>query len=308
MYNPMTRPALLAALGLLCFGCGPQSTPDDGFQAELAAYRRARIADLQDPEGWLSLAGLYWLEPGANTFGTDPGNDLVFPAGKAPPLLGTFTLADSTVRLDADPGAGITADGTPVTGPVLLTDADTTVFGHGTLRWFVIRRGDRRAIRLKDHRNPALLRFAGVDTYPDDIAWRVEARFEPYVPPRMLPVPTVLNTIEEQASEGRLVFEQQGETYTLDVVRDGEEERFFLIFGDATNGGETYDGGRYLKTELPDARGRVWIDFNRSYNPPCVFTPYATCPLPVPQNRLALPVTAGELKYGAGYRGGGATG
>jgi uncharacterized protein (DUF1684 family) len=148
----------------------------------------------------------------------------------------------------------------------------------------------------------------GLDTYPDDIAWRVEARFEPYVPPRMLPVPTVLNTIEEQASEGRLVFEQQGETYTLDVIRDGEEERFFLIFGDATNGGETYDGGRYLKTELPDARGRVWIDFNRSYNPPCVFTPYATCPLPVPQNRLALPVTAGELKYGAGYRGGGATG
>lgn len=304
----MTRPALLASLGLLLFGCGPQPASDAGFQAELAAYRQARIDDLQDPEGWLSLAGLYWLNPGANTFGTDPGNDFVFPAGKAPAFLGTFTLADATVRLDAEPGAGVTADGLPTAGPVHVTDADTTVFGYGTLRWFVIRRGDRRAIRLKDHQNPALVQFAGLNTYPGDAAWRVEARFEPYVPPRMLPVPTVLNTIEERASEGRLVFEWEGETHALDAVRDGDEELFFLIFGDATNGDETYGGGRYLKTQLPDARGRVWIDFNRSYNPPCVFTDYATCPLPVPQNRLSIPVTAGEKKYTGGYNGDGATG
>ncbi len=125
------------------------------------------------------------------------------------------------------------------------------------------------------------------------------ARFEPYESAVSINVPTVLGTTSRLTSPGTLVFSIGGETYRLDAIGEPGARELFVIFGDRTNGKETYSGGRFLTTPQPDAEGTVVIDFNRAYNPPCVFTPYATCPLPPPQNRLPIRVEAGEKVYGA---------
>ncbi len=130
--------------------------------------------------------------------------------------------------------------------------------------------------------------------------WRLEARFVPHDPPRKVEIPTVLGTTSEQVSPGEVVFEAAGETYRLEALEGGDDGELFLIFGDRTNGEETYGGGRFLYTEAP-GDGRVVVDFNKAYSPPCVFSPYATCPLPPPQNRLPIPVRAGEKTYGEAH-------
>jgi len=170
----------------------------------------------------------------------------------------------------------------------------------GSLRWYVMARQDRFAVRLMDAQSRVRTEFEGIDHYPVTLDWRVMARWDPYDPVKTIQVPNVLGTVREQASAGALVFEVDGATHRLDVHGDVGEERYFTVFADGTNGDTTYDGGRYVWVDAPDQDGWVVLDFNKSYNPPCVFTDYATCPLPTPQNRLPLAVTAGEKKYDAG--------
>ena len=287
------RALVLVALAA-CAACGePDSHP--AYVAEVEAWHRERLASLARPDGWLSLAGLYWLEEGDNTFGSEATNDLVSPEG-TPDRIGTFELANGVVRFQAAPAVEVRTAGDPVVDRVLATDAAgaPTVLELGRWRWHVIRRGARYGIRLKDLEHPRRLSFAGVERFPVDPTWRVSARLERYDPPRTIAVPNVLGTVTEQASPGALAFQVDGAQYRLDALGRPGDDEWWLIFADATSGQSTYGGGRFLWVPAPDSSGATIIDFNRAYNPPCAFSPFATCPLPPARNRLAVAVEAGE--------------
>ena len=152
-------------------------------------------------------------------------------------------------------------------------------------------------MRVKDKESPTLRAFHGIENFPADPKWRVEARFEPYDPPRPVRVPNILGTVDTESCPGALVFEIDGKSYRLDPVVERGETDLFVIFGDRTNGHGTYGAGRFLYAAAP-VGGRTVLDFNKAYNPPCVFTPYATCPLPPAENKLPIPIEAGEKAYG----------
>jgi uncharacterized protein (DUF1684 family) len=189
-----------------------------------------------------------------------------------------------------------------VTSLVLHSDreglGEPTILRLGTLSFYVIERGKQLAVRVKDRDNPARLNFKGLEYFPVDQKWRVEAKFEPYDPPRLIPIPTVINTVEYDSCPGALAFSLEGKTHRLDaVIERGSEDKLFIMFSDETNGKETYSLGRQLYTALPDSNNNVILDFNKAYNWPCVFTEYATCPIPPKQNRLAVRIEAGEKMY-----------
>ena len=166
----------------------------------------------------------------------------------------------------------------------------------GSLSLQVIKRGDRLGLRVKDKENPDRLNFRGIESYPADLKWRVEARLEAYNPPKAMPIMNVLGLESDEPSPGAVVFQVDGQTYRLDAISEKGEPKLFMIFADKTSGKETYGAGRYLYIDPPDSSGRMIIDFNKAYSPPCAFTNYATCPLPPKQNRLSLSIEAGE-KY-----------
>lgn len=278
----------------------PVSAPvhDPELEADVLAWRAERKAGLEKPEGWLTLVGLFWLKPGDGTLGSDPASTYVFPA-KAPPRLGTVRYENERVTLVAEPGAGLIVESEPVGTIELATDSDgpPTFVEVGSLVFFAIDRGGKIGLRLRDRESAALQSFRGLDYFPVDASWRVEARLEKHDPPKTVAVPNVLGQISEMPSPGTLVFEHGGRTLRLDPVLEEGDDELFLIFGDRTNGSATYGGGRFLYADPPDADGRVILDFNRAYNPPCVFTPFATCPLPPPGNKLDVAVEAGEKRY-----------
>ncbi len=291
---------LLLLLSALLTSCSVSSP--DSYRAAWEAWRADRLESLRRPDGWLALAGLYWLDDGEHAFGSDASNAVVFPPG-APARLGTFVVRDGSVTMRVEPGVTVTEAGEPVSEIVLVDDADgaPTVVEHGSLSWHAIRRSRGIGIRLRDRESPVLAQFDGIETYPFDPAWRVEGRFEPYDPPRTLPVPSITGVAEEETAPGAAVFAVGGTEYRLDVTGRPGDAAFFVVFGDATNGPDTYGGGRFLWIDAPDDRGRLVLDFNRAYNPPCVFTPYATCPLPPPQNRLPVRIEAGEKTWGGAH-------
>jgi uncharacterized protein len=270
---------------------------DPAYAQDVAHWRSERDEGLRKPDGWLTLVGLYWLHDGDNSFGSAAGNDLVFPAG-TPPKIGTFHLADGKVSVRAEPGAGLTHDGEPVTEMALDADVSehATVLALGTLTFYVIERPGHIGIRAKDSASPALAEFKGIEDFPIDPTWRITARFEPYDPPKKVRIPNVIGTEFAETCPGAAVFEVDGKTYRLEPTGD-PAEGLGLVFGDATNGHETYGGGRFLGID-PPVDGHLVLDFNKAYNPPCVFTPFATCPLPPRQNRLPIRVAAGEKVYG----------
>lgn len=278
-----------------------------GFRAEDPAYRQQldswhqkRVESLKGEHGWLNLAGLFWLKEGINEAGTDPGNDLTFPAGKAPAQLGVFNLTKGVVQFEAAPGTVVEVDGKAVLGATTVFAADLAkpvTLAHGSLRWFVIKRGDRYAVRLRDLENPLLSEFKGIDRFPANETYRVSARLEKPTVARTIPILDVTGQTSQQPLAGTLVFTLAGKSYRLDAVSEGED-KLFILFGDATNTHETYGSGRFLYADKPGPDGLTTLDFNQSINPPCAFTPFATCPLPPKQNRLAISVTAGEKVFG----------
>jgi uncharacterized protein (DUF1684 family) len=279
-----------------------EAKPDPAHEVE--AWRAERDKGLRNENGWLTLVGLFWLDEGENRFGSDAGtNKVILPEGKAPGVAGTFVRHGSTVRVEAPASSGITVDGKPFTGPLdVQSDAQgkPVVFHLGSLSFFVIQRGDKVGIRIKDSQSPALAAFRGLEYFPLQPAWRVDARFEPYQPVKKIPIANVLGQISEEESPGAAVFDWHGKTYRLDALSGGDDGSLSFIFADQTNGKETYGAGRFLDTGAPKD-GRVVVDFNTAYNPPCAFTAFATCPLPPAQNRLALRVEAGEKNYGGGH-------
>jgi hypothetical protein len=289
-------------ISTVVISCGPakeKQTANPEYLKEINDWHAKRIERLKSPTGWLSLAGLHWLKEGENTFGSDSANKLIFPI-KAPGFCGTFVLNNGKVTIESAKNVEILHDNKPVFKMELKDDTDSnrTTLKMGSLQFFVIKRGHEFAIRLRDTENPPIAAFTGIDRYPVDPSWRVEAKFEPYNPPKIIAVPTIMGTIDSSKCPGALVFDVNGETYRLEPVLEDGSNELFIIFGDKTNGAETYGGGRFLYSKMPAADNKVIVDFNKAYNPPCVFTEFATCPLPPPQNKLPLKILAGEKKWG----------
>ena len=267
---------------------------------DIEKWQQTRLANLTKDDGWLTLVGLFWLKEGENKFGGDPGNPVVLPKDKAPGLAGSFWLENGRVRLTTRPGAEITTDGKLVTTLDLRDDnADSgpTVLKLGSLLMNVVKRGDRIGVRLKDTESRTRREFKGLEYYPIDPKWRIEARFEPYQPAKTIPITNVLGMTDDESSTGALAFEVGGKTYRIDPILEKGETDLFVMIADDTTGTETYGAGRYLYVSPPDGTGKVVIDFNKAYSPPCAFTNFATCPLPPRQNHLPFRIEAGEKKY-----------
>jgi len=296
MTKRILRWVRLGAVLSTLLAAGLAACGGDAHRREVEEWHQKRIERLRSPEGWLSLVGLFPLAEGANSFGSAANNDLVFPE-KTPAHAGVLRLADGLVTIEPASDAGITVDGRPVTTMPLASDSsgNATVLEMGSLRFYVIARPNGLYVRLKDREAALITQFEGIERYPVREQYRVVARFEPYNPPKMLTIPNVMGYESTEACPGALVFTLEGQTYRLEPTVVGDE--FFVVFGDETSGVETYGGGRYLYTAMPDAEGRVILDFNRAYNPPCVFTHYATCALPHADNILSARIEAGEKAW-----------
>ena len=273
---------------------------DQEYLQEVATWRATRIERLKSPTGWLSLAGLFPLIEGDNLLGSGTDNFCVFPAG-APERVGTVRLVEGKATFVAAPDVPVMKDSVRIDSVVMVPDPEdsaVTLAVGDRFEFLHILRAGQHYIRLKDREAEALKHFDSIPHYPVNVAWRIEARWEPYDPPRSAVIPNILGFDTETPMVGAAVFEWNGATYRLEPDDTGIDACFF-VFGDATNGKETYGGGRYLRTNPPDSTGTIVLDFNQAYIPPCVFSPYATCPLPRPENKLPFAVEAGETTYGS---------
>jgi len=281
---------------------------DAAWQKEIVEFREKRAAGLQKPDGWLSLVGLEWLQPGDTTIGSAPDNKVKLSAGH-PAHLGVFRLENNVVTLlppkEGFP-AGLTVGGSAAREQVLRTDADNDGNNPrlviGTLNLYAIRREDRFALRIKDSRSPSLLEFHGLKWYHPDAAYRVTAKWIPYSPAKTVTLATLVGTSYPAPVPGAAEFVLQGKTYRLEpVIEDPTSKDLFFILRDTTSATTTYGACRFLYTGFPsnglDRPGELVLDFNRLQNPPCAYTPYATCPLPPPGNRLAIALPVGEQRY-----------
>ena len=270
------------------------------YKAEIEKYRKDRIAELTAPNGWLAVQGLFWLHEGANSAGSDPASEIKLPP-RAPKKAGLFTLKDKTVSFTAEAGAGATSAGKPVETVTLdpRKGEESAVTVNG-VTLFVIRRGDKIGLRMLDPESDARTHFDGLKYFPLDAKYHVKATFVPYEKSKTVQVPNVLGQLVPMESPGRVEFTLDGKPYSLEPVYETtKHEDLFFIFRDLTSRTETYGAGRFLHTPLP-RDGVVDLDFNRAYNPPCAFTDFATCPLPVKENQLQIRIPAGELRWAHG--------
>ena len=290
------RLAIAAAMGVL-LASGPARAVDTGYAQEVDAWRAKREADLRAPEGWLSVVGLHWLREGTSTIGSARGNDILLPL-PAPPRVGTVELVKGKALIHVSPGVTVKAQDKAVTEALLQSDKEgkPDVLAVGPVSLYVIERGGRLALRVKDPQSPRRRTFRGLEWYPVKEALRIHARFVPYDPPKKVPIANVLGMVDPLPSPGYAVFTVNGREVKLDsVLEEPDAKELFFIFKDATAGKDTYPAGRFLYAAMPKD-GQVVLDFNKAYSPPCAFTSFATCPLPPRQNRLAVRIEAGEKR------------
>lgn len=272
---------------------------DPAFVADHEAWRAERRASLLEPDGWASLIGLHWIELPAHYVGSGATNGIRL--AKGPEKLGLLQQQGGRIWLVPDPEAVLTVADAPVKERLeLLPDVSGTptivAFDEGKGQLSLVDRGGRKALRVKHAEAASLTGLGPLEYWPADPSWRVQARFVAHPPGKTIPIMDITSRQAPQPNPGVVEFEHGGASYRLEAL-EGEDGGLFLVFADRTSGHESYGAGRYLYTAAPDADGRVPVDFNRAYNPPCVFTDFATCPLPPPENRLDLAVTAGEKKY-----------
>jgi uncharacterized protein (DUF1684 family) len=288
---------LAAGVGLSQAG----ASGDPAYTQEIQKWREGRVERLTKPSGWLSLVGLDWLKDGRNTLGSAKDNDIIIPT--APAHLGTIMLSGGKASIALDAKSGATIDGAPRFEGELVDDSHEkpTTVAFGTTSLYLIQREDKFALRIKDSEAPTRKHFVGIDYFDIDPSWRIEAKWEAYNPPHEVEEPNVIGQVDKVVVPGAAVFERDGQKIRLEpVIETPGDTELFLVFADKTSGKESYGAARFVYTE-PPKDGKVIIDFNKAYNPPCAFTPYATCPLPTAQNRMKVRVTAGEKKYRGGH-------
>jgi len=304
----MSLTSLVAGLFLCSLLPLPAFSQEPDFAKEELAWRAQHVADLQKPDGWLSLIGLEWLQPGETTLGSAPDNKIHLPAS-TPAHLAVLQLKNDVVQLVAPDGgfpAGLQVNGSPATEQVLGAEPDhdksNPRITHGTLNFYVIRRADRFAVRLKDAKSPTLAEFHGLKWYAPDTDYKITAKWVPYHPAKKVSLITLIGTSYDQPVPGYAEFTLKGKSYRLEpVLEDSQSSKLFFILKDPTSADTTYPACRFLYTALPsrgvDEEGELALDFNHLENPPCAYTPYATCPLPPAGNRLPVALPVGEQRY-----------
>jgi uncharacterized protein (DUF1684 family) len=271
------------------------SSPDAAYRASFEKWKSELIDDLK--QNWLPLAGLFWLKPGPNSFGTDKTNDIVLPAGSAPARAGSFELQGETVTVKLARGVQGTIDGKPATTSAMQPDTSSnrTILALGHLRMHVIKRGERTGIRLKDLNSAAVREFRGLTFFALDLRYRVNAQWVPSDGKKTVNVPNVLGDVTPTPIPGEVRFTLNGQEFHLTALGGDAQKGLFFVFTDGTSTTDTYPAGRFLETD-PVQGNTVVLDFNEAYNPPCAVTPYATCPIAPKENRLTVAIPAGE-KY-----------
>ena len=276
---------------------------DATFMAAENAWRQQRNDNLRKPDGWTSLIGLHWITLKAHYIGSGADNGIRLAMG--PPKMGMLQQEGGKLFFTPEKNVALTLDGLPLQARAELHDdlsATPSVigFGDGKGVMTVIARGGRHALRVKHADAPTRLQFSGLTYWPADPAWKIEGRLIANPPGKTLPIVDIIGTTNEEPNPGAVEFQHAGKTYRIEAIDEGDGN-LFLVFADRTNGHGSYGAGRFLDAGKPDANGKVMVDFNQAYNPPCAFTPFATCPLPPPENRLDLAITAGEKQYGANH-------
>ncbi|MBI9073302.1 MAG: DUF1684 domain-containing protein [Melioribacteraceae bacterium] len=298
-YKPIIY--LLSFITVVFSGCQKRENADPKYIAELNEWHTQRVSRLKAKTGWLNLAGLYWLKQGENTFGSGQDNDIIFPQGKSPEKMGSFLLTDTLVTIKVIDEVEVKSNGEKITEMELRSDItdSPTILAHNSLSWFIVQRDEKIGIRLRDYEADLVKSFTGIDRFPVDSNWQIKAKFIPFEEDSFIEIPNVLGQITKVKAPGKVVFNIDGKEYSL--IPSGGTESLFFVFADGTSGKETYGAGRFLYIPGPDENNNVILDFNKSYNPPCAFTKFATCPLPPKENYLKVDITAGEKKFGDGH-------
>ena len=269
--------------------------PENHRQA-IEAWRLSRHERLKQPDGWLTLVGLEWLEDGESRIGSSVDNDIQLSGG--PAYWGSVVLQDSRLHFkNIDPDK-VNVNGEPLPYAELIPDTEgkPTVISSDTLSIIVIFR-ESYALRIKDSRAKALEKFNGVDNFPIDESWFVDGRFITAADGMIIEITNVLGQVSESPVFGTFEFEKDGKTHALLGLGDEDSESLWFIFADRTTGHGTYGAGRYLYSDGMPENGRLTVDFNKAYNPPCAFNPYSTCPIPPQRNRMDIWVKAGEKDF-----------
>jgi uncharacterized protein len=286
------------AIASIWLGIAPAMLAADSYTRETEAWRRTRVAELTAPDGWLALIGLHFLREGENRIGSAKDNDVVLAAG--PAHIGRVTVASNgTVSLALAAGVDARIGDTANRTAELTTDAagkKPTLVTCGTVTFFAIERGGKKALRVKDSASLRRKNFVGLDYFPIDPAWRIEARWDAFEKSRLMPITNMLGQTAVEPVPGKAVFVHDGKTVELLAIDEGPDKPLFFVISDATSGQETYPASRFIYAGRP-RDGKIVLDFNHAENPPCAFTPFATCPLPPRENRLTFPIRAGEKNY-----------
>jgi len=291
----MQRSVLILLWFVTLLGCSTGASEE--YLQEIRDFRKARIDYLKSEEGYLNLAGLFWLEEGEYAFGSHPDNLIRFP-DSAPDFIGTFRRSGKELYMTVDDDVEVLVGQEPVRSTVLLFDGDSTKMTANldNLEWYVLERDNDLGIRLRDFQNPLIKKLTSIEAFPANPDFRVEALWEQYDEPKVLKMPNQTGQIIDMECVGAFHFELMGKEYALEPVGELYDGEYFLMIYDETSGEETYGSGRYMYIPQPDEHGKTIIDFNKAFNPPCVFTEYATCLFPHEANRLPLRIEAGE-KY-----------
>ena len=273
-----------------------ETVQTENHQQAIEAWRASRHERLMQPDGWLTLVGLEWLEGGENRIGAAKDNDIQLSSG--PVYWGSVVLQNDKLHFNNLDTEKVKINDEPLPHAELIPDTEgvPTIISSGTLSIHVIFRGSY-ALRIKDSRAEALQNFKGVDNYPINGSWRIDGRFTRAAEGTVMEITNVLGQVSESAVYGTFEFDKDGRTHSLLGLGDAESENLWFIFADRTTGHGTYGAGRYLYSDGMPANGRLTVDFNKAYNPPCAFNPYSTCPVPPQRNRMNILVEAGEKDF-----------
>lgn len=275
-----------------------QSKSQQSYAQEIAVWKKERLTELKSENGWLNLAGLIWIEEGKHSFGSAKTAAIRLPIPQLPAIAGSIERKGHVVTQVLETKTALTVDGKSVPRTIIFygDSAGQPAIVLGTYQWKLIQREDKIGIRLRNLSHPAIKELKKIPCYPADTMWRIKAKLIPALINTQVAVQNVLGQTTMQLSPGKLSFQINGHSFLIDALQEGDQ--LFIVFGDATSGKTTYPAGRFLYASMPGEDGLTVLDFNKAFNPPCAFTPYATCPLPPKQNMLSIAIPAGEKKAG----------